>query len=87
MEKTQAILIDRMPYRETSLIVQWCAPGAGVFRTIAKGALRPNELLRCFVRYKHVDYYDPALFNRAYDWMRARGMTEGQSQHGALVVG
>jgi len=53
----------------------------------AKGALEPAELLRCFVRYKHVDYYDPALFNRAYDWMRARGMTEGQSQHGALVVG
>ncbi len=34
-----------------------------------------------------VDYYDPALFNRAYDWMKARGMTEGQSQHAALVVG
>lgn len=53
----------------------------------AKGALEPRELLRCFVRYKHVDYYDPALFNRAYDWMRARGMTEGQSQHAALVSG
>jgi NitT/TauT family transport system substrate-binding protein len=53
----------------------------------AKGALKPNELLRAFVHYKHVDYYDPELFNRAYDWMRARGMTEGQSQHGALVVG
>ena len=53
----------------------------------AKGALQPNELLRAFVHYKHVDYYDPALFNRAYEWMKARGMTEGQSQHGALVVG
>ena len=53
----------------------------------AKGALAPHELLRAFVRYKHVDYYDPALFGRAYDWMKARGMTEGQSQHGALVVG
>jgi NitT/TauT family transport system substrate-binding protein len=53
----------------------------------AKGALKPQELLRAFVRYKHVDYYDPALFNRAYDWMKARGMTEGQSQHAALVVG
>jgi len=53
----------------------------------AKGALKPTELLRAFVRYKHVDYYDPALFTRAYDWMKARGMTEGQSQHGALVVG
>jgi len=53
----------------------------------AKGELQPNELLRAFVRYKHVDYYDPALFDRAYDWMRARGMTEGQSRHAALVVG
>jgi NitT/TauT family transport system substrate-binding protein len=53
----------------------------------AKGALKPHELLRTFVHYKHVDYYDPALFGRAYDWMKARGMTEGQSQHGALVVG
>ena len=53
----------------------------------AKGALKPNELLRAFVRYKHVDYYDPTLFTRAYDWMKARGLTEGQSTHGAFVVG
>jgi NitT/TauT family transport system substrate-binding protein len=53
----------------------------------AKGALAPNELLRAFVHYKHVDYYDETLFNRAYDWMKARGMSEGQSQHAALVVG
>src|SRR6267154_2398311 len=53
----------------------------------AKGALEPRELLRAFVHYKHVDYYDPALFNRAYDWMKERGMTEGQSEHAALVVG
>ena len=53
----------------------------------AKGALAPRELLRAFVRYKHVDYYDPALFGRAYDWMKARGLSEGQSQHAALVVG
>ena len=52
-----------------------------------KGALEARELLRAFVHYKHVDYYDPALFNRAYDWMKARGMTEGQSEHAALVVG
>lgn len=43
MDKTEAILIDRTPYRETSLIVQWCAAEAGVFRTIAKGALRPKS--------------------------------------------
>jgi NitT/TauT family transport system substrate-binding protein len=53
----------------------------------AKGALQPTELLRAFVRYKHVDYYDATLFNRAYAWMKARGMSEGQSQHAALVVG
>src|SRR5580698_10177866 len=53
----------------------------------AKGALQPHELLRAFVRYKHVDYYDPTLFGRAYDWMKARGLTEGQSRHAALVVG
>jgi NitT/TauT family transport system substrate-binding protein len=53
----------------------------------AKGALKPTELLRAFVRYKHVDYYDVSLFDRAYDWMKARGLTEGQSQHAALVVG
>jgi NitT/TauT family transport system substrate-binding protein len=51
----------------------------------AKGALEPRELLRAFVRYKHVDYYDSALFGRTYDWMRARGLTEGQSQHAGLV--
>jgi len=53
----------------------------------AKGALKPQELSRAFVRYKHVDYYDPTLFGRAYDWMKARGLSEGQSQHAALVVG
>jgi NitT/TauT family transport system substrate-binding protein len=53
----------------------------------AKGALQPTELLRAFVRYKHVDYYDATLFNRAYAWLKARGMSEGESQHAALVVG
>ena len=37
----------------------------------AKGALQPHELLRAFVRYKHVDYYDPTLFGRTYDWMKS----------------
>jgi NitT/TauT family transport system substrate-binding protein len=53
----------------------------------ARGALEPRELLKAFVRYKHVDYYDTTLFGRTYDWMKARGLTEGQSQHGSLVVG
>jgi NitT/TauT family transport system substrate-binding protein len=52
----------------------------------AKGALQPNELGRAFVRYKHVDYYAAELFGRAYDWMKARGLTEGQSEHDKLVV-
>ena len=38
----------------------------------ANGALEPHELLRAFVRYKHVDEYDPVLFARTYDWMKAR---------------
>jgi len=52
-----------------------------------KGALQPNELLKAFVRYKNVDYYDSTLFGRTYDWMKARGLTEGQSEHSAFVVG
>ena len=50
------------------------------------GALQPNELLRAFVHYKHVDYYDPTLFDRTYDWMKARGLTQGQSEHARFVV-
>jgi hypothetical protein len=53
----------------------------------AKGALAPHELLRAFVRYKHVDLYDPVLFNRTYDWMKSRGLTEGRSEHAPLVLG
>lgn len=52
----------------------------------AKGALKPNELLKAFVRYKHVDYYDVTLFDRTYEWMTARGMATGESVHGTLVV-
>ena len=52
----------------------------------AKGALEPRELLRAFVRYKHVDYYDPELFGRTYEWMKSWGFTPGQSEHGALVI-
>ena len=53
----------------------------------AKGALPPNELLRAFVHYKHVDYYSEESFTRAYEWMKARGMSDGHSEHIALVVG
>ena len=40
----------------------------------ANGALQPHELLRAFVRYKHVDDYDPVLQAHTYDWMKARGL-------------
>ena len=53
----------------------------------AKGAMEPHELMKAFVRYKHVDYYAAELFGRAYEWMKERGLTEGQSQHDKLVVG
>lgn len=52
-----------------------------------KGALEPSELLQVFMRYKHVDYYDPALFALTYGWMKARGITDGNSQHDSLVFG
>ena len=51
-----------------------------------KGALQPKNA-QGLRRYKHVDYYDSTLFGRTYDWMKARGLTEGQSEHSAFVVG
>jgi NitT/TauT family transport system substrate-binding protein len=54
--------------------------------TAAGGALQPEELLRVFFRYKHVDYYDPELFGRTYQWMKSWNLTLGQSEHAALVV-
>jgi NitT/TauT family transport system substrate-binding protein len=53
----------------------------------AKGALAPEELLRAFVRYKHVDSYDPLLFTRTYEWMKARGLTDGGSDAATLLAG
>jgi NitT/TauT family transport system substrate-binding protein len=53
----------------------------------AMGALEPHELLRTFIRYRHVEFYDPTRFARTYDWMRARGMTEGEGEHSSFVVG
>ncbi|HUZ67788.1 MAG TPA: hypothetical protein VMU56_09020, partial [Beijerinckiaceae bacterium] len=49
------------------------------------GALQPHELLKAFVRYKHVDYYDPELFGRTYEWMKSWGLTEGHSEHASIV--
>jgi NitT/TauT family transport system substrate-binding protein len=52
----------------------------------AAGALEPHELLKAFVHFKYVDYYDPTLFERTYDWMRERGLTEGHSDHASLIL-
>jgi hypothetical protein len=52
----------------------------------AGGALSPEELLRVFFRYKHVDYYEPELFGRTYEWMKSWNLTPGQSEHATLVV-
>lgn len=51
-----------------------------------KGVLEPHELLPVFMRYKHVDYYEPALFTLTYDWMKARRITDGASEHDSLVA-
>lgn len=45
MEKTEAILIGRTRYSEASLIVHWCSPELGLFKTMAKGALRPKSAM------------------------------------------
>lgn len=45
MEKTEAILIGRTRYAESSLIVQWCSAECGLFKTMAKGSLRPKSPL------------------------------------------
>jgi DNA repair protein RecO len=43
VEKATAILINRSRLTETSLIVHWCSVDAGLFKTVAKGALRPKS--------------------------------------------
>lgn len=43
METTTAILIARHRLTETSLIVHWCAAECGLFKTVAKAALRPKS--------------------------------------------
>jgi len=53
------------------------------------GALEPAELARNFghfVRYTHAQRYAPEQFAQAYDWMRARGYSEGGNTHESLVL-
>ena len=43
MEKTEAIIIGKYTLTESSLIVHWCSAELGLFKTVAKGALRPKS--------------------------------------------
>ncbi len=43
MEKAAAILINRHRLTESSLIIHWCSAEGGLFKTVAKGALRPKS--------------------------------------------
>ena len=43
MQKAEAILIGRQRQTETSLIVEWCCAELGIFKTVAKGAMRPKS--------------------------------------------
>lgn len=43
MEKASAILINRYRLTESSLIIHWCSAEEGLFKTVAKGALRPKS--------------------------------------------
>ncbi|MES2597122.1 MAG: recombination protein O N-terminal domain-containing protein [Verrucomicrobiota bacterium] len=79
MEKTEAILINRIRYSETTLIVSWCSAEQGLFKTIAKGALRPKSplagLLDLFVSaeigYAHAKVGDLHTLSEAH-WMNPR---------------
>ncbi len=79
MEKTEAILINRIRYSETTLIVSWCSAEQGLFKTIAKGALRPKSpfsgLLDLFVsaeiRYTHAKVGDLHTLSDAH-WSNPR---------------
>lgn len=52
-----------------------------------KGQLAPEELSRNFIRYGHVQLYEPDVFSQAYAWMQSWGLSKGKSDHNTLVVG
>ena len=60
MEQTDAILVGRTRFGESSLIVQWCAPEVGLFRTMAKGALRPKSPLGQQIRAQVRERFYPS---------------------------
>lgn len=43
MEQTRAILLRKMPWSETSLIVTWLSENHGLVRTTARGARKPGS--------------------------------------------
>jgi len=43
VESTEAILIRKRKFRDTSLIVSWCTESFGCVQTVAKGARRPKS--------------------------------------------
>ena len=43
MESTEAILLRKRRFSDTSLIVSWCTELIGCVQTIAKGARRPKS--------------------------------------------
>jgi DNA repair protein RecO (recombination protein O) len=43
VESTEAILIRKRNFRDTSLIVSWCTESFGCVQTVAKGARRPKS--------------------------------------------
>ena len=43
LESTEAILIRKRKFRDTSLIVSWCTESFGCVQTVAKGARRPKS--------------------------------------------
>ena len=52
-----------------------------------KGQLAPQELNQHFIRYGHVQLYEPEVFSQAYAWMQSWGLSTGKSDHDTLVVG
>jgi NitT/TauT family transport system substrate-binding protein len=51
-----------------------------------KGALAPEEMASHFVRYTHYMVYEPARFQRVYEWMRSWGLASGEADHARLVA-
>lgn len=79
MEKTVAILMGRHQLTETSLIVHWCSAELGLFKTVAKGALRPKSpfagrldlFVTAEIRFTHARTGDLHTLSEA-EWINPR---------------